>query len=79
MRNRITTSGTTTERETLRMQTKRGVHWRATFGAVCSVLAVTGMEYKHIIDAMFHITVLFKTRLFSGRQHELRYFCSFGM
>lgn len=61
------------------MKNKRGGHWRATFGTVCYVLAVTGMEYKHIINDMFHITVLFKTHRFNGRQHELQYICYFGM
>jgi hypothetical protein len=72
VRNLFKSSGTRTEHETRGMQSKRGGHWSATFGRVNYMFEVTGMENKHIIYAMFHITALFKKRLFSGRKDELR-------
>lgn len=61
------------------MQAKRPGHWSAIFGRVDYMLEVTGMENRQIADAMFHITVLFKTHPLSGRQDELRYIRSSGM
>jgi len=78
MRDLIKNSGTRTTHETRRMQVKRGGHWSATFGRVDYMLEVTGMENRHITDAMFHITVIFKTHLFSDRQDELRCIRSSG-
>lgn len=60
----IKNSGTRTAHETRRMQAKRASHWSATFGRVNCMLEVTGMQKRHITDAMLHHTVLFKTHLF---------------
>ena len=70
---------TRTAHETCRMQAKRAGHWSAIFGTVDCMLEVTDMENRHITDAMFHITVLFKTHPSSGRQDKLRYIRSSGM
>jgi len=79
MRDLIKNSGTGTAHETRRMQTKRAGHWSAPLDTVDCMLEVAGMENRHITNAMFRITVLFKTHLFSGREDELRCIRSSGI
>jgi len=64
MRDLIKNSGTGTAHETRRMQAKRVGHWSATLDRVDCMLEDAGMGNRHTTDAMFCITVLFKTHLF---------------